>query len=220
MKLALTAILLISLYCTSDSEAQDSKTLIDLTMGVDLQLAPSELQDFWNTGGGSNLGFSRYVSENVAINLNLALNRFSIDKAPVEEYISGELPPDLDYLVNFLNFDNGDVTVIAVRLGASKDIPLRAGWFENTREGSTLFYVRGGAGVAYNTINDFELGLLGKSKFREGVSKIGATVEGGLGFRFYMTNRLGLSAESTIIATFLGGNTMIYIPFRFGFFMR
>jgi len=71
-----------------------------------------------------------------------------------------------------------------------------------------------------NAINDLELQLLDQSESIAGASKTSLTIEGGGGFRFYLTNSLGLSLETTLVANFLEGNTLIYLPIRIGVFFR
>jgi hypothetical protein len=213
------------LFCFADASAQQDQTqqsrnLFEVNGGMDLQIGPDRLKEFWNTGGGGAFSFNRYLSNRFAVTASVALNRFSIDQKKVEAYVSGELPDSLDFLIDFLNITNGDVTVTAGRVGASYDFQISGSSFENTNEGKVFFYTRAAIGVAFNAINDLELQLLDQSESVAGSSTTGFSAEGGGGFRFYMTNRLGMSLETTLVMNFLEAETLMYLPIRLGVFFR
>ena len=163
-------LLFVLLYTADASAQQQSRNLFEFNGGMDLQISPDELKEFWNTGGGGSFNFNRYMSDRFAITAGFALNRFSIDRTKVEEYVSGAIPDSLDFLIDFLNITDGDVTVTAGRVGASYDIQLRGSNFENTNEGKVFFYTRAAVGVAFNAINDVELQLLDQSESIAGAS--------------------------------------------------
>jgi hypothetical protein len=214
-------LLIILLLPVTEAFGQSTvRNQFEFSGGLDIQVGPDRLKQFWNTGGGGSFTYSRYLSDAFSITAGLALNRFSIDRTVVEEYVSGQLPDSLKFLVDFLNITDGGVTVTAGRLGASYDFQLKDSSFEDTNEGKIFFYTRAAVGVAYNAINDLELQLLGEQASVEGISKTGLTVEGGGGFRFFLTNGLGLSAEAVFVANFLEGDTLTYLPIRLGVFFR
>ncbi|MFV1981526.1 MAG: hypothetical protein ACC655_10265 [Rhodothermia bacterium] len=213
-------LLTVLLYTLDASAQQQSRNLFEFNGGMDIQISPDEHKEFWNTGGGGAFSFNRYMSDRFALTASISLNRFSIDRTKVEQYVSGEIPDSLDFLIDFLKITDGDVSVAAGRVGASYDFQLRGSNFENTNEGKVFFYTRAAAGVAYNAINDLELQLLDQSESIAGASKTSLTVEGGGGFRFYLTNSLGLSLETTLVANFLEGSTLVYLPIRLGVFFR
>lgn len=221
MKYLFAAILVLGF--AAGSQAQEmSPNMFELSGGFDVLSGPSSLTDFWNSGGGTTLTYYRFLSQSLALTASVGGNRFGINRTRVEEYVTGELPDSLGYLVDLLNVENGDVFVASGKVGLAYDLQIKDSSFEETNEGKVFFYPRAAVGVAYNSINDLELGLLGQSTTAtvEGASKVSLTVEGGVGFRFFLTNNLGLSLEGTFVANFLETETLTYIPIRVGVVYR
>lgn len=220
VKHVLASALILMGVSSAFGQEEMSKSMFEANAGFDILLGPSQLKDLWNSGGGSNLAYSRYLSESLAIQATASFNRFTINEEAVNEYLSGELPDSLADLVDILSITDGDVWTAAARVGALYDIQLSGSSFENTNEGKVFFYIKAGAGIAYNEIGDLELRLLGESATVEGVSKTAFTAEGGGGFRFHLTNRFGLTLESTFVANLLEDDTLTYVPIRVGVFYR
>ena len=199
------AVLLLYIMATTTQAGPWSRgTILSLSGGMALPVAPSAFSDFYNPGFNLGVGFGYAFTPVFSFLGQVDYNQFSFDS---EAFVNSEGAGGQG-----LSISGGSTTAWSVTAGVKAAVP---------PEGIPLSpYVVAGWGVFHRSTEDATVTQGGSSVVNEGDSEFAFALVGGGGVSFTISNTVDLFLQVMYSVGFTKGDHVAYVPTSAGILLR
>ncbi len=202
-QLKLVAVLVCLIISCAPAFSQPNKIRYTLGGGISIIWAPENLERIYNTGFQITVGAGYAISPKLTLGGKLNYNSFSLDKLALLRSTSTSPNP-------LTVVDGGTITLW--------ELTAEASYHPFCNEGRVDVYVLGGPGLNVGLISDIAVFVpLQDVRITKGSSDVDLMVTAGVGFKFWVTQKIALFLEGRFNNVLSGGNDLRYTPLRAGF---